>query len=344
MDSASSPPLKTETSPAAPSLDSSSNSMGNGESALRAEEIVESLGAALASLETVIYGKNHQIRLALTCLIAGGHLLIEDLPGLGKTTLAHALATVLGLNYRRVQFTSDLLPADLTGFSMWDKNAEEFQFRRGPLFTQVLLADEINRSSPKAQSALLESMEEGQVSVDGQTYPLPKPFFVIATQNPFSLEGTFPLPESQLDRFLMRLTLGYPDAQSERQLLNGIDPRSQIGELAQLANPESLVWLRSNLKQIRVPDISLSYTMRLLEATRERTDFVHGISPRGGMALLQAARGWAALDGRDYVTPDDIQVVVGPVFGHRLVSRAEGKSLSLDDVERWLQTVDLLQE
>ena len=304
----------------------------------------QELAGALEPLGDIILGKSRELRLALTCLVAGGHLLIEDLPGLGKTTLAHALARVLQLDYRRIQFTSDLLPADLTGFSIWDAEQKQFRFRAGPLFTQVLLADEINRSSPKTQSALLEAMEEGQVTVDGETRALPQPFFVIATQNPFSLEGTFPLPESQLDRFLMRISLGYPDHESERRLLNGDDPRARIDGLRSTADAESLLRARSQLARLRTPEITLDYTQRLLDASRNRSDFVHGISPRGGMALLQAARAWAFLEGRDFVSPDDVQAVAGPVFGHRLVSREQGRTLSSDDVDRWLRDIDLLGE
>ncbi len=274
--------------------------------------------------------------------MARGHLLIEDLPGLGKTTLATAIGRVTGLDYRRVQFTSDMLPADLTGFSMLDRDSGSFEFEKGPVFCQLLLADEINRSSPKIQSALLESMEERQVSVDGVSRALPTPFFVIATQNPFSLAGTFPLPESQLDRFLMRISMGYPDSADERQILSGADPRSQMDDLKVVLAEESLVRLQEVVANVGTTEVVLDYVQRLIEATRTGGDFVHGISPRGGMALIQCARAWAVISGRDYVTPDDVQAVVAPVFGHRLTNRASGSQASLEMIQEWIQQVDVL--
>lgn len=301
-----------------------------------------SLDAAVTEIGRVLYGKQDAVKLALCCLLARGHLLIEDLPGLGKTTLASAIGRVTGLDYRRVQFTSDMLPADLTGFSMLDKDSGKFVFQPGPVFCQLLLADEINRSSPKTQSALLESMEERQVSMDGVSRPLPKPFFVIATQNPFSLAGTFPLPESQLDRFLMRISMGYPDPGDERQILAGADPRSLMDDLKVVLNAEELQRLQSLVGQIRVSEVVLDYVQRLIEATRTGGDFVHGISPRGGMALVQCSKAWALISGRDYVTPDDVQAVVGPVFGHRLTNRSSGSQASLELVREWIQRVDVL--
>lgn len=302
----------------------------------------EKLQAAVAEIGRVLMGKEESVKLSLATMLAGGHLLIEDLPGLGKTTLAHALAKVTGLDYNRIQFTSDMLPADLTGFSMLDKKTGSFEFMPGPVFCQLLLADEINRSSPKTQSALLEAMEERQVSIDGVTRELPDPFFVIATQNPHSLAGTFPLPESQLDRFLMRITLGYPDAETERVILEGRNPRELVDELKVCLTPGELNLARSNLEAIKVSSVVLDYVQRLLSATREGTLFVHGISPRGGLALLRAAKAWSLLSGRDYLTPDDVQAVAAPVFSHRLASRATGTQSSIAEIDQWVQTVDIL--
>lgn len=306
------------------------------------DQFEESLTAAIAEISRVLYGKEDVIKQALACLLARGHLLIEDLPGLGKTTLASAIAKVTGLDYRRVQFTSDMLPADLTGFSMLNQDTKEFDFQPGPVFCQLLLADEINRSSPKTQSALLESMEERQVSVEGVSHQLPEPFFVIATQNPFSLAGTFPLPESQLDRFLMRISMGYPESVDERQILSGNDPRSQMDELQVVLDAQELGRLQAIVAQVKTSDAVLDYVQRLIAATRVGGDFVHGISPRGGMALMQCSRAWALLSGRDYVTPDDVQAVVGPVFGHRLTTKSSGAQASLEMMVEWSQQVDVL--
>ena len=306
------------------------------------DQFEESLTAAIAEISRVLYGKEDVIKQALACLLARGHLLIEDLPGLGKTTLASAIAKVTGLDYRRVEFTSDMLPADLTGFSMLNQDTKEFDFQPGPVFCQLLLADEINRSSPKTQSALLESMEERQVSVEGVSHQLPEPFFVIATQNPFSLAGTFPLPESQLDRFLMRISMGYPESVDERQILSGNDPRSQMDELQVVLDAQELGRLQAIVAEVRTSDAVLDYVQRLIAATRVGGDFVHGISPRGGMALMQCSRAWALLSGRDYVTPDDVQAVVGPVFGHRLTTKSSGAQASLEMMVEWSQQVDVL--
>lgn len=300
------------------------------------------LQSAVAEIGRVLLGKEEAVKLSIATMLAGGHLLVEDLPGLGKTTLAHALARVTGLDYKRVQFTSDMLPSDLTGFNMLDKASSGFEFVPGPLFCQLLLADEINRSSPKTQSALLEAMEERQVSIDGVTRDLPKSFFVIATQNPHSLAGTFPLPESQLDRFLMRIALGYPDSDTERTILEGNNPREMLDDLRVCITAEELVAAKASLKDILVSNVVLDYVQRLLSATREGTQFVHGISPRGGLALLQAAKAWALLSGRDYLTPDDVQAVVAPVFSHRLASRATGTQSSLVEIDQWVQSVDIL--
>jgi len=300
------------------------------------------LEAAVEQVSRVLLGKNHAVRLAVACMVARGHLLIEDLPGLGKTTLAQALARVTGLDYKRVQFTSDMLPADLTGFSMFDKESGKFQFQEGPIFCQFLLADEINRCSPKTQSALLEAMEERQVSVDGESRKLPEPFFVIATQNPHSLAGTFPLPESQLDRFLMRISLGYPDAAAEREILEGLNPRENISEIEQVLLAEHLLTLQEVVSQVKASDVVMDYLQRLIKATRESGLFVHGISPRGGLALMQASKAWAMLEGRDYLSPDDVQAVVAPVFSHRLNSRTSGGQTSVVEIEQWVETIDIL--
>ena len=266
----------------------------------------------------IIIGKELQIRQALSCLLAGGHLLIEDLPGVGKTTLAHALAISLGLRFNRLQFTSDLLPADVVGISIFDREKNQFIFHPGPVFSQVLLADEINRATPKTQSSLLEAMEERQVSVEGQTRSLPTPFFVIATQNPLHQVGTFALPESQLDRFLMCLSLGYPDASAERALLMGEDRRSLLAQLPAVMQAEELMIAQRALKQIHASGSLIDYIQALAQATRQGDLFAEGMSPRASIALLQAARAWAALEGRDHVLPEDVQAILIPVVGHRL--------------------------
>jgi len=266
----------------------------------------------------IVVGKDEQIRQALACLLAGGHLLIEDVPGVGKTTLAHALATALGLRFSRVQFTSDLLPADVIGVSVYEREKNGFVFHPGPVFTQVLLADEINRATPKTQSALLEAMEERQVSTDGVTRDLPEPFFVIATQNPGHQIGTFPLPESQLDRFLMCISLGYPDAAAERALLAGEDRRALLKALPALMQPQQLLEARAALAQIHVSPALIDYVQALAQASRQRELFAEGLSPRAALALLQAARAWAALEGRNHAIPEDVQAVAVPVAAHRL--------------------------
>jgi MoxR-like ATPase len=275
--------------------------------------------------EQVILGKPHQIRLALTCLLARGHLLIEDLPGVGKTTLAHVLARTLGLQFQRIQFTSDMLPADILGVSVYqrptaDATAGDFKFHPGPIFNQMILADEINRATPKTQSALLEAMEEQQVTIEGQTHPLPSPFFVIATQNPSYQIGTFPLPESQLDRFLMRIQLGYPDAQAERGLLSGLERREIVAHLSPQMDAAGLSALQQQAKQIFVSSALLDYVQAILRHTRESARYVHGLSPRAGLSLLAAARAWALLDGRNAVLPEDVQTVLPGVASHRLQS------------------------
>ena len=274
--------------------------------------------AVAAQVGEVIVGKEVQIRQALVCLLAGGHLLIEDVPGVGKTTLAHALATSLGLKFNRVQFTSDLLPADVVGISVFDREKNGFSFHPGPVFTQVLLADEINRATPKTQSALLEAMEERQVSADGMTRELPDPFFVIATQNPTHQIGTFQLPESQLDRFLMCLSLGYPDAAAERALLMGEDRRAMVKAMRPAMTPGELADARTGLRDVHASAALVNYVQALVQASRQGGLFAEGLSPRAAVALLQAARAWAALEGRNHVLPEDVQAVLLPVAAHRL--------------------------
>ena len=266
----------------------------------------------------VLLGKSHQIKLAVTCLLAGGHLLIEDLPGVGKTTLAQLLARTLGLHFQRIQFTSDLLPADIVGASVYDRETARFVFHPGPIFAQLILADEVNRATPKAQSALLEAMEESQVTAEGETRPLPRPFFVIATQNPSTQVGTFPLPESQLDRFLMRLRLGYPDPRAERALLQERDRRALMRSLSPALSPEDLIALQERVEQVHVSDALLDYVQALVRYTRENAGYRTGLSPRAGLALLRSARAWALIDERGEVLPEDVQAVLEPVVAHRL--------------------------
>jgi len=296
----------------------------------------------LASVNAVILGKQQQIRLALTCLLAKGHLLIEDLPGMGKTTLAEALARVLGLSYQRLQFTSDMLPADIIGVSIFNPADQEFTFRPGPVFNQVLLADEINRTTPKTQSALLEAMEEGQVTSDGITRPLPKPFFVIATQNPMSQMGTFPLPESQLDRFLMRIQLGYPDPRAERELLTGTDRRKVLATLQPLADADRLEAWQAQIDKVHLSEPVLDYLLRLVAHTRQSRDFPHGLSPRGLLALKRATQAWAFVDGRDHTRPEDVQAVLPSVAEHRLRGSIEDQGRVHSLTQRLLQEVDVI--
>lgn len=284
---------------------------------------IAAVNATIAQLNQIILGKEHQVRLSLACLLARGHLLIEDLPGMGKTTLAHALAHSLGLTYQRIQFTSDLLPADIIGVSIFDRHNSDFHFHKGPIFSQLVLADEVNRATPKAQSALLEAMEEQQVTADGQTYPLSSPFFVIATQNPTYQIGTYPLPESQLDRFLMRLELGYPDAAHERQLLNGRDRRDVLGAQPISLSPAQLLSLQLRVPQVHVSDALLDYLQAIIGYTRRCNKFVAGLSPRAGLALLHAAQAWALMHDHVGVLPEDVQAVLTPVIGHRLVPAQE---------------------
>ena len=275
----------------------------------------------IANIGDVLLGKELEIRQALCCMLAGGNLLLEDLPGMGKTTLAHALATTLGMSFGRVQFTSDLLPSDILGVSIFNSESAQFDFQPGPIFNQVLLADEINRATPRTQSALLEAMAESQVSIDGETRPLPSPFFVIATQNPIHQSGTYALPESQLDRFLMRLSLGYPNAQAERQLLLRGEQRGNVSLPASMSADE-LTAIRAAVAEVTLSDSLLAYIQRLTAFTRNAPEFAMGLSPRGALALVAAARTWAMMTGRHYVVPDDVQAVIEPVVAHRLVPSA----------------------
>lgn len=290
--------------------------------------------AVAKQVSEIVVGKDLQIRQALVCLLAGGHLLIEDVPGVGKTTLAHALAISLGLQFNRQQFTSDLLPADVVGISIFDREKNGFVFHPGPIFTQVLLADEINRATPKAQSALLEAMEERQVTSDGVTRSLPQPFFVIATQNPTHQIGTFPLPESQMDRFLMCLSLGYPDAASERALLMGEDRRTLLKSMKMAMQPSDLIAAQAELKKIHASATLIDYIQALAQASRQNGMFAEGLSPRATIALLQAARAWAAMEGRNHVIPEDVQAVLVPVAAHRLraLKSIAGSALSSRDM------------
>ena len=280
----------------------------------------------------IILGKDRQIRLAVACLLARGHLLIEDVPGVGKTTLSHVLARLLGLQFHRIQFTSDMLPADIIGVSVYDKDKGNFRFHPGPIFSQVILADEVNRATPRTQSALLEAMEEHQVTAEGETRRLPEPFFVIATQNPSNQLGTFALPESQLDRFLMRIELGYPDREAERALLQGVDRREMINHMDACLAPGNLIALQGQVKGVHAAPALLDYVQALVEHTRRSPDYAAGLSPRAALAMLHAARAWAMLAGRDKVLPEDIQAILPGVAAHRLRPAQEGAKTGGADV------------
>lgn len=281
------------------------------------------LDTILATINHVILGKQHPIKLALTCLLARGHLLIEDLPGVGKTTLAHTIASTLGLSFQRIQFTSDMLPADIIGVSVYERETGRFSFHPGPIFTQLILADEVNRASPRTQSALLEAMEEQQVTVESQTHTLSSPFFVIATQNPANQIGTFPLPESQLDRFLMRIELGYPDAKAERELLLGQDRREILQQLKAVVSVDDLLTIQQAVSEIHISPALVDYVQRILTHTRESGLYHTGLSPRAGLGLLRAGQAWAMIEGRDHVIPEDIQAVLPAIVSHRLQRREE---------------------
>jgi len=292
-------------------------------------------------ISTIIVGKRGQIEDCVACMLAGGHLLIEDVPGVGKTTLAHALAVSLGLRFSRTQFTADLMPSDLIGVGVYERSKEAFVFHPGPVFAQVLLADEINRAGPKTQSALLEAMEEHQVTVEGETRALPEPFFVIATQNPTDQLGTYPLPESQLDRFLMCITLGYPDRASERELLAGVDRRAAIARLRTVMTPAELLSAQAAVQAVHASDALLDYLQAVIQATRSGAWFAEGLSPRAGIAVLRAARARALLGGRDYVAPDDVQYVLPQTIAHRLVPAAGAGRGRTEQVRAMIEAVPL---
>ena len=304
-----------------------------------AVEHADTLRSAVTQVSEVLLGKEHVIRLALTCLLARGHLLIEDIPGVGKTLLAHALARAFGLSFHRVQFTSDLLPADILGVSIYDRNAQEFEFHPGPIFTQVVLADEVNRATPKAQSALLEAMEERQVTLEGVSRALPDPFFVIATQNPGHQIGTFPLPESQLDRFLMRVEIGYPSRAAERALLTGPDRRELVDTLRPCTSVEQLQALFDEVPKVLVSAALVDYVQALIAYSRNAPEFEAGLSPRAGLALVRSAQAWAMMDGRAHVLPEDVQAVCACVVDHRLHTRNDEAASESSASETLLRNV-----
>lgn len=303
--------------------------------------VQEKVAALLRQLNAVIVGKTTQVQDCVACLLAGGHLLIEDVPGVGKTTLAHALARTFGLQFSRVQFTSDLMPSDLSGVSVYERGKEAFVFHPGPLFAQILLADEINRASPKTQSALLEAMEEKQVTVEGATRPLPRPFFVIATQNPQDQLGTFALPESQLDRFLMRISIGYPDRAAERELLAGHDRRELVDALPSLLNATELQTLQQRVLDVHMAPPLLEYLQDLIAATRSGRWFLQGLSPRAGIAVVRAAKAQALLSGRDYVAPDDVQAILPQTIAHRLVPVGDAGRGAVEQVRAMVEATAL---
>jgi MoxR-like ATPase len=304
-------------------------------------DVAAKLASLLGQLNTVIVGKEAQVRDCVACLLAGGHLLIEDVPGVGKTTLAHALSHTFGLQFSRVQFTADLMPGDLSGVAIYDRSQQTFVFHPGPIFAQVLLADEINRASPKTQSALLEAMEEKQVSIEGETRALPSPFFVIATQNPHDQLGTFALPESQLDRFLMRISLGYPDRAAERALLAGADRREMVERLENTLSPIELQLLQEQVQAIHAADPLMDYVQDLVAATRTGRWFLQGLSPRAGIAVMRAAKAQALLSGRDYVAPDDVQAIFPQTVAHRMIPVGDAGRGPVEQVRAMLEAVPL---
>ena len=333
-----SPDLEADSKPSAIEVDNASVATD-----IAGTSIGGRVEAAINEISTVLFGKRRQVRLSLCCLIAGGHLLIEDLPGMGKTTLAHALARVFGLEFNRIQFTSDMLPADILGVSIFDPQSGQFTFHKGPIFSQLILADEVNRTTPKTQSALLEAMEEGQVSIEGQTRALPSPFFVIATQNPVSLAGTFALPESQLDRFLMRIGIGYPDPAAERLLLEQSDNRDGGDSIKQLFSVEDLVAMRTAAGKVKLSSALLDYVQRLVEKTRNMDGIYFGLSPRGSLAIVRAAKTWALMEGRLHVEPEDVQAILPAVIEHRLRANVDGDGHSMGTVtEKILNEVDVI--
>lgn len=300
--------------------------------------------ATVDEVSKALLGKDHQIRLALCCLFSGGHLLIEDLPGMGKTTLSYALAKALGLSYNRIQGTSDLLPADILGISIFNQTTSEFSFHPGPIFSQLVLADEINRTTPKTQSALLEAMEERQVTIEGETRSLPEPFFVIATQNPVTLAGTYPLPESQLDRFLMRLRLGYPDQRAERELLEMDTERDKVQAVQQCLSLEEVIEFRRKSAQVNASESLLDYVQRLIAFTRGKDEFHFGLSPRGSLAIMRSAKTWALMSGRKHVVPEDVQAILPAVVEHRLRATMDDQGHSgASLVQRLLNEVDVIE-
>jgi MoxR-like ATPase len=296
----------------------------------------------IAEANKIILGKDAQIRLALACLLARGHLLIEDLPGIGKTTLAHTLARLLGLRFSRIQFTSDMLPADIIGISIFERESGDFRFLPGALFTQVLLADEINRATPKTQSALLEAMEEKQVTVEGRTRPLPDPFFVIATQNPSTQIGTFPLPESQLDRFLMRIEIGYPDREAERTLLENGGRRAHPDEINADFTLRQLEEIQRSVSKVHVAPALLDYVQNLVDLTRNHTSFMYGLSPRAALGLLAVARAWAFIEGREMALPEDVQAVFPSIAAHRLRLTNSGEYAGHDDINALIRSLPVV--
>ena len=311
---------------------------------LTGTKLSQQVQKTVTEISKALLGKEHQIRLALCCLFSGGHLLIEDLPGMGKTTLSYALAKALGLSYNRIQGTSDLLPADILGISIFNQTSNEFAFHPGPIFSQLVLADEINRTTPKTQSALLEAMEERQVTIEGETRNLPEPFFVIATQNPVTLACTYPLPESQLDRFLMRLRLGYPDQCAERELLEMNTERDKLDGIAQCLSLEEVIAFRQQSAQVNASSSLLDYVQRLIAFTRGKDEFHFGLSPRGSLAIMRSAKTWALMCGRNHVVPEDVQAILPSVVEHRLRATSdEGDHSAASLLQRLLSEVDVLE-